>query len=206
MTPTAWLSVATICALGAVSPGPSLAVVVRHSMRSRMQGVACALAHSLGIGLYALATVLGLAAVLVAHPLLYRTVAIGGAIYLLWLGLRALGGEGEGPDAPAGLRRDLPGAARDGFAIAVLNPKVAIFFMALFSQFVEPRSGVRDTVILSMTALGIDAIWYLLVAMAFSGSAVGWLRRRQLAIDRITAALLIAVAAWTLMQALRSAV
>lgn len=201
MTLGAWLSVVAVCALGAASPGPSLLVVVRHALKNRRQGVAAALAHAAGIGLYALLTVLGLAAVLAAHPLAYQTVAIGGALYLAWLGVGALRGGEETAAAAPGAPVNWSSAVRDGFNIALLNPKVAIFFLLLFSQFVAPEAGVRDTAILALTAMLVDAGWYLLVALALSGSAFAALRRRQRLLNRVSGVLLLGIAAWTLGRA-----
>ena len=196
-----WLSVATICALGAASPGPSLAVVLRHSVAgSRGRGVACALAHALGVGLYATLTVLGLAAVISRHPALYRAIAIAGAVFLVWLGIRMLRAPPADGRAAIGAAGDgLFAAARDGFLMALLNPKIAVFFLALFSQFVGPRPGGVEVALLAGTALAIDALWYLAVATAFSGPvAQRRLRRHAVAINRATAVVLFAAAAWTL--------
>ncbi|MDZ7809028.1 MAG: LysE family transporter [Arhodomonas sp.] len=105
MSLTAWFSLAAVCAVGAVSPGPSLAVVVRHSVRgSRTHGVAAALAHAVGIGVYALLTTLGLAAVVTADPLVWtRLIALAGAArpWRGWVWRRC--GLGAGPwRGPAG--------------------------------------------------------------------------------------------------------
>lgn len=207
MTLGGWLSVAIICVLGAASPGPSLAVVTRHALIGRGQGVACALAHALGIGAYALLTVVGLAALFASYPMVYRGVAAVGAVYLLWLGVAALRAGGCETTSAPGARPDWAGAVRDGFVIAMLNPKIAIFFAALFSQFVAPGAGGRDTAILALTALGIDGAWYALVALVLSGSgAVAWMQRRRQLLDRITGVALIALAAWALTQAFTSSV
>lgn len=201
MTLTTWLSLVAVCALGAASPGPSLVVVARHSMTgSRLQGAACALAHAAGVGLYALLTVLGLAVVIANRPRLYLLLATAGACYLAWLGVQAL----RAPAKPAAASASgiLPGwqaAARDGFAIALLNPKIALFFLALFSQFVGPAPGVLETAVLSLTAMGVDGVWYLLVALVLSGSAaIDGLRRRTRLFSVITGGVLLAVAGWTL--------
>ncbi len=202
MTLGGWLSVATICALGAASPGPSLAVVTRHALVGRGQGIACALAHALGIGAYALLTVVGLAALFASQPMLYRGVAAAGAVYLLWLGVAALRADAAAAASTARVRPDWAGAVRDGFTIALLNPKIAIFFAALFSQFVVPETGMRDTAILVTTALAIDGAWYALVAAALSGSgAVAWMQRRRQLLDRLTGVALIGLAVWALAQA-----
>lgn len=205
MTPGAWLSVAAVCALGAISPGPSLAVVVRHALSgSRARGIACALAHATGVGLYALVTVAGLAAVMLARPALYRALALAGALYLLWLGMEALRARGAVARATPGVTATgLGAAARDGLVIALLNPKIAAFFLALFSQFVTPGAGVRDGAILWLTAMAIDGAWYTLVALVLSRPGrIERLRRRRAWIERLTGIVLLAVGGWTLAHAL----
>ena len=69
MTASSWLSLAIICLLGAMSPGPSLAVVVKQAVNGgARQGVICALAHGAGIFLWAILMVSGLGALLLTHP------------------------------------------------------------------------------------------------------------------------------------------
>jgi len=201
MTPGAWISVATICVLGAMSPGPSLAVVARHALSgSRAQGIACALAHAVGVGLYALLTVLGLSALMLSRPVLYDALTLAGAVYLLWLGVGALRTDPGGAPAEARARvpADLFGAVRDGFTIALVNPKIAVFFLAVFSQFVDPGAGGRDTAILGLTAMTIDGAWYAIVATWLSGRRADRLRRRRPLIARVTGVVLIGLGSWTL--------
>jgi threonine/homoserine/homoserine lactone efflux protein len=196
---TVWLSVATICALGAMSPGPSLAVVVRNTVNgSRTAGVATALGHGAGVALYAFLTATGLAVLITSSPAVYDVIRWAGAAVLAYLGLKAL-------LAPAGAAASLapegsrlaPGArgAREGFLIAFVNPKIAVFFLALFSQFVSPDAGWGEKGILTATAGGIDALWYALVALALSRSGVlERLRARATILDRVTGAVLLAFA------------
>lgn len=197
MTPLAWLSVAGLCALGAMSPGPSLAVVLYHAGRgSRREGIRCALAHAVGVGLYALLTALGLAALLARHEGLYGLVATAGAIYLLWLGqalLRAPAADpGPRPASHVAVRR---APTRDGLVTALLNPKIALFFLALFSQFVGPEPGPAAVAALVLIAMGIDAGWYVLVAVSVSaGGLPARLRRPGSRFDRIFGTVLIVVA------------
>lgn len=69
MTFSIWLSLLMICMLGAMSPGPSLAVVAKHSLAGgRLHGVVTSWAHAAGVGVYALVTLLGLAVVLKQSP------------------------------------------------------------------------------------------------------------------------------------------
>ena len=73
MSLATWLAVVSICALGAMSPGPSLAVVLRHTLAGgRRHGVVAALTHGLGIGLYALACISGLAFLIITSPTLFQ--------------------------------------------------------------------------------------------------------------------------------------
>ncbi|MDZ7749485.1 MAG: LysE family translocator [Halofilum sp. (in: g-proteobacteria)] len=149
------------------------------------------------------ATAAGLATAPPARPGLYRALALAGAGYLAWLGVGALRARGATADVSAPAARGLGGAARDGFTMALLNPKIAVFFLALFSQFVTPGAGAADTAILWATATVIDGAWYSLVAVGLTGSAaLGWLRARGALIDRATGLMLLALAAWTVLEVL----
>ena len=128
MTIAIWLTVVSICLLGAMSPGPSLAVVLQQTLRGgRKTGLMAAFTHGLGIGLYALLCISGIAVMITASPFLFIALQWLGAAYLLWLGikgLRARAGQNPGlEDTPT-----TGSAARDGFLVVFLNPKVAVFF------------------------------------------------------------------------------
>ena len=86
-----WLSLGLICLLGAMSPGPSLAVVMRHSASTGVRaGLACAIAHAFGIFLWAMLMVGGLGALLLAQPAWFDLIRAGGALFLMYLGVRSL--------------------------------------------------------------------------------------------------------------------
>ena len=86
-------------------------------------------------------------------------------------------------------------AARDGFLIAIMNPKIALFFLALFSQFVRPDAGMTEKAIMAATAGVIDALWYIIVAVVLSHSIIlEWLRARACLLDRLFGLILIALA------------
>ena len=91
MTITIWLTIVTICLLGAMSPGPSLVVVLRQAISSgRKAGLITAIAHGIGIGLYAMACISGIAVIITTSPILFTTLKWAGAGYLLWLGIKGL--------------------------------------------------------------------------------------------------------------------
>ncbi|MBB1362714.1 LysE family translocator [Shewanella sp. SR44-4] len=194
MTLSAWLGLLAICCLGAMSPGPSLAMVVRHTLSGgRLHGIVCAWAHSIGIGVYALVTLLGLAAILKASPLMFNAIAIIGAIYLAWMGIQALGSKGGMQQKlAAGEATSLWIAARDGLAISVLNPKILLFFLALFSQFVLAAQTTTGQALIVFTPLIIDGLWYTVIAFVLSHSAVlPKLRAKAKLIDRLSGIVLI---------------
>lgn len=198
-----WLSLAAICTVGAMSPGPSLALVLRHTLGGgRLPGVTAGLFHALGVGFYALLTVLGLGALMARLPLLFEVVTIGGAMYLAWLGVKALRAGRAAALAPEAAMTTRRQAAREGVLVALANPKLILFFVALLSQFVNPEMSVAARAIIVVTAMVIDASWYVLVAVALSQSRVlEWLRVRSQWINRITGVMLIGLAlrvAWGL--------
>jgi threonine/homoserine/homoserine lactone efflux protein len=172
-----WLTVVTICSLGAMSPGPSLAIVLRHTLAGgRRPGSVAAITHGLGIGLYAFACVSGLAVLITASPGLFAAFQWAGAAYLAWLGLRGLLAR-PGGEQPLAATSSSGHAARDGFLVAFLNPKVAVFFIALFSQVIGPDTPLAAKLLYASTAMLIDMLWYLLVAWMFSNPR--WLRLLQ---------------------------
>ena len=91
MDATAWISIASVCAAGAMSPGPSLAVVVKNTVNGgRLEGVLTGVGHGLGIGFYAFAAVFGMAFVLDMVPGMSRGIEVAGGLYLAWMGVGAL--------------------------------------------------------------------------------------------------------------------
>lgn len=192
-----WLALATICVVGAISPGPSLAVVMRNTMKGgQSHGVLTAIGHGTGVGLYALLTALGLALVIANHPLLFDGIRYGGAAFLAWLGIKALlakpstQDEGEEGQQVTGQQ-----GAFEGFMVAFLNPQLAIFFVALFSQFVHANTNWQQSSIMMLTAGGIDALWYVLVALVLSrGPVLAWLKAKSIWLDRLSGVVLLALA------------
>jgi len=158
------------CLLGAMSPGPSLAIVVNHSLsQGRFAGVCVALAHGLGIGIFAFLTAFGLVVAVDKNPLMFDVIQIFGSLFLLFMALKLLFAPLEkSADIVVAMRSSPMKAARDGFLIALLNPKILLFFTALFSQFVRVDSEPWEKVILTCIAAGVDALWYILVALLIS--------------------------------------
>ena len=193
-----WLSLVTICILGAVSPGPSLAVVMRNTLAGgRINGFITAMSHGLGIVLWALLTATGIGLLIISNPALFEGIRIVGAGVLLFLGGRCLLTRSETVEK-AGI--DLEEAKTtspfwDGFLISITNPKIAIFFLALFSQFVRFDAGWIEKLVMAVTAGVIDTLWYVMVALVLSHSAIlPRLRRYSKHLERIFGIVLVILA------------
>jgi len=179
-----------------MSPGPSLAVVMRHALNGgRRNGCIAAIAHGSGIGLYALLCISGLAVLITTSALLFKSFQWAGAIYLAWLGFKSLRAKpAEAGPLPAATTGS--SAARDGFLIVFLNPKVAVFFIALFSQVIGPATPWLERGLYAGTAWILDTAWYLLVAvMVTQPKWLGALQKHAVWIDRAFGLILLALAA-----------
>ena len=199
MEPSAWISIAAVCAAGAASPGPSLAVVVKNTLAGgRKQGVLTGLGHGIGVGIYAFGAVVGVSTLVETQPSLGRGIEVIGALYLLWMGLGVLRHAGQGGMSANASKQRVQGFA-EGFLIAFLNPKIAIFFLALLGSFLPVDAGVFDRAGVAGLAMCIDASWYMFAAVMLAGSgAATWMRNNGVWVDRLLAVLLIAVAGWLL--------
>ena len=201
-----WLLLASICALGAMAPGISLAVVTRHTLHGgHRAGAIAGVAHALGIGIWAAATVTGMAILFHRYPVLEQLFSVAGAMFLLWMAWKSWqAGRARQPAADPGERSSvLRGAARDGFLVAFLNPKVALFFLAVFSQFLAADMTHAARAQIVLTAMFIDGGWYVLVAILLGRSRfLPWLREHHHWVERATAVLLVIIAASVVINSL----
>lgn len=160
-----WLPLFAVCLLGAVSPGPSCVLILRHAAtHSVWHGVVASVSHASGIALYALVTVLGLSGIMLAMPLLFNGMVLIGAAFLFWLGIKSLLANRSKFDVEPALSQKvgLAKSGLEGFGIAVFNPKSLIFFSALFSQFITLGQGSWQTSsILVVTPWVVDAVWFV---------------------------------------------
>jgi len=196
---TEWSKLALICILGAMSPGPSLAVILRNSISgSRKQGVFAGIGHGLGITFYALTAVLGLVTFIENIPNFFIISQIIGSLFLIWVGSKMIislkfnkSPLNEGYDNKITGKKGFV----EGFLIAFLNPKIAAWTFALFSQFIKPYASINEQIILISTVGGIDAIWYCFIAtLTTSKRLVKTLNQNSKIIDLVMGILLILLA------------
>jgi threonine/homoserine/homoserine lactone efflux protein len=167
------LAFAVLAAVLTITPGLDTVLVLRTTARQgRRAGFAAALGISLGCLGWALASVLGITALLAASRLAYEILRWLGVGYLCWLGIRALWGARRGapPTAPSTVDLRAPAAFRTGLTTNLLNPKVGAFYVSVLPQFLP--AGVNP--LLGATALA--AVQVL--------EGIGWLSLVILAVDR----------------------
>ena len=190
----ALIGVSLVCAMGAMSPGPSLAVVLRNTISGgRTQGVMTGIGHGIGFGIYAMLAVTGLSAILIADESKFELLQWSGAVVLLWLSYNMLTYQ------PSGDKEEHQSSGRrgfvEGFMIAFLNPKILVFLVAVFSQFLDPQMTDIDRVIMALIAGLIDTVWYVLVAAVLSGTVIiDKLRANSTLIDRMIGTVLLVLA------------
>ena len=193
MEPLAWeaiLAAGVFFVLGATSPGPSLIVVLRNTLiGGRRQGVACAIGHGIGFGIYAGSAVFGLILLLENSPSVFFALQIIGVFLLIWYGIKMWTAEVNAlqeVDATA-VQHQRQGFA-EGFAIAFFNPKIALFLVAILAQVLKPGMGFSTKLAIGMLGMTIDTVWYLIVALVLTGTpALEYLRKKGEHVYKFTA-------------------
>lgn len=186
-----WLLFSAACTALAITPGPNLVYLVSRTLaQGRAAGLVSLAGTSTGLAFHVVAAALGISALLATVPLAYEVARWAGAAYLAWLAWQAWAAAppaADAPLAPLGHMR----LWRDGAATGILNPKVALFQLALFPQFVDPALGsvLVQSLALGATQLVIVAVFDALSVLAASrvrhwlGERPSWTRwsRRVLA-------------------------
>ena len=185
------LILAIVCASGAISPGPSLAVVIRNTITGgRAQGIMTGLGHGIGLTIYAFIAVTGLSSILIGNQTLFVSVQIAGSFWLIWIGCNMIL---SSPKESS--KKNVDSRKRgfvEGLMISFLNPKILVFFVAVFSQLIHKELTNADRTIIVMVAGVIDTFWYVFVAMLLAGSNfIDKIKKYSVWIDRFTGVLLI---------------
>ena len=200
METVSWLQFSIICLLGAMSPGPSLALVLRNSIsRDRTQGALTGLGHGIGVGLYAIIIALGLS--IVAKSYFFIIVQILGSVFLLWLGSNLLLQKSKFVEVEENKLFSGAVSFNEGFLIAFLNPKIFVFFLAIFSQFITSTTSQGEKILMAAISGMVDTIWYISVAVLLSVTGLIFvLKKYKYIIDKAMGLLLIIIALGFIIQ------
>lgn len=139
-----WITFFTAAILLNLSPGPDMVFIISQtSKKGTRSGFTAVLGIWLGTFVHVIFAALGLSAILMTSATAFSTVKWVGAAYLVWLGIQSLRSKGtslqSNDQAPT---LNLTKTFRQGIFVSLLNPKVAVFFLAFLPQFVEPQAGV----------------------------------------------------------------
>jgi threonine/homoserine/homoserine lactone efflux protein len=162
------IALSGVILLAAMSPGPDFLIVLRSAVRAgRRAGMASAAGIAAGVLVWAVVTSLGVAGLLAASAVAFTVVKLIGAAYLVLLGIRALlaarrGGYEDAGEIGAG--KATRGAFTAGLLTNVFNPKVAVFFLALWPQFLPAHASALDAAVLAAVASGVILVWFSVVA------------------------------------------
>jgi len=164
-----------------LTPGPNLLYLLSRTLcQGRAAGIVSLAGTSSGFWVHISAAAFGLSALFATIPVLYDLLRYAGALYLLWLAIDALRAGGGSLFEPRALPPMSPGRLyRMGLLTSILNPKVALFYVALFPQFVDPA---RGSVLVQSLVLGaiqiVIAIGGDLLFILGAARVAGWLRHR----------------------------
>ncbi|MBJ14306.1 MAG: hypothetical protein CMB70_02925 [Euryarchaeota archaeon] len=183
------LAASTVFFLGAISPGPSLLMVIRNTIvGGRRRGVMCAVGHGIGFGLYAGVAIFGLIVLLEQAPQVFLVLQLIGIALLFWYGWLMW------HHAKDEMEESVEGEARgflEGFSIAFFNPKIALFLVAVLAQVLDAGMSLATKLVIGFIGMAIDMIWYVLVAVFLTGTPIlDWLRDNGSIVNRVTALVL----------------
>ena len=191
-----WFQFALVCIVGAMSPGPSLALVIRNNIiYNRLAGIMTSIGHGLGIAVYATMAVLGLGLILQTNQSLFLLIQVLGLIFLFFLGVLFIfqKNSGEVIDKKNNDQKQI-NSFFQGFLIAIINPKILIWFTAIYSQFISVEANMIFNIILISTASIIDATWYIIISLIITSYGVkNFLIDKKDLIQKITGFILLII-------------
>lgn len=175
-----------------LTPGPGTATILRVAVRDgRRAALSATVGNSVGVLVWGCLSAVGVSTLILASDIAYNALRFGGAGVLVVLGVRSLLGRGgDAPEEP-GVRRGRAGW-RTGLVTSLSNPKLAVFFVALFPQFLSPGEAVLPAA-LAMAGLivAFDLAWFSTLAYAVDRAGALLRPRVRHGMERITGIVLV---------------
>ena len=172
---TQLLTFALICLGMVLTPGPNMIYLISRSIcQGRKAGVISLLGVVAGFFVHLFAAAVGLTAVFLAVPMAYEALKWAGALYLLWMAWQAVR---PGARSPFEAQQLPPDSSRKlmlmGFLTSALNPKIAVFYLSIFPQFINPEHGsvFAQSMILGLTQISVSFVVNLMIAVFAAGIA-----------------------------------
>tara|TARA_B100001093_G_C26664385_1_gene943341 strand:+ start:237 stop:851 length:615 start_codon:yes stop_codon:yes gene_type:complete len=184
-----------VCLIGAISPGPSMVVVINNAIfKNRFNGIVTSIGHGLGISIYALFAVIGIGLIIKTNIMIFNGIKVLSIIFLFYLGIKSIITDSKldfkSKNSEGGVKSFL-----QGFSISILNPKIFIWFVAIYSQFMSSDNDLIFNSYLVLTAGIIDASWYILLTfLVTSNAALNFLKAKNYLIHKFIGILFILIA------------
>ena len=173
MSTITFLQIFFVCLLGAMSPGPSMVVVINNAIfKNRYHGILTSIGHGIGIGIYALFAVLGIGIAIEANLFLFNGIRILSVIFLIYLGVKSIINKTKIDFDKKNNTKEGATSFLQGFSISILNPKIFIWFVAIYSQFMTENNDFIFNIYLILTAGIIDMSWYIFLTLIVTSEKV----------------------------------
>jgi threonine/homoserine/homoserine lactone efflux protein len=197
IAPATLLAFALTCVVIEITPGPNMAWLAALSLsRGWRIGLAAVAGVALGLSVYGILAALGLAAIIENSTFLYETLRWGGVAYLLWLAWDAWSSADEiAPEESAGEDHERASAFRRGLITNLLNPKAAVFYVAMLPEFLNVGAGRIWTQTLMLSAIYVTIATVIHTGLVLSASRLRRLISEPEQVRRIRRALALALAA-----------
>ncbi|HHR6129622.1 TPA: LysE family translocator [Providencia alcalifaciens] len=191
------IMVATIAALGMISPGPDFFLIIKNAARyQRSAAMMTALGIIVAIALHMSYCVAGLAVLITTTPWLFNILKYAGAAYLIWIGIKSLMPQkAQSVDLMSNQHEHVTfkKAFMQGFLCNVLNPKATLFFLAIFTQVLSVDSTFSEKLWFAFIIWGLAVIyWPILVCLIQSAPVRKGLAKVQKYVDKILGVVLVA--------------
>ncbi len=194
MTLLIFAQVFTVCLLGAMSPGPSMAVVISNAIfKGRYNGILTSIGHGTGIAIYATFAVLGLGLIIKTNIFLFNGLKILSIIFLIFIGVKSIFNKKklnlEKKDTTENTVSFL-----QGFSISILNPKIFVWFIAIYSQFMSTNNELIFNFYLVSIAGIVDTCWYIILTLVVTtASALNFLQTKLIFLQKAQGLLFIGI-------------
>ena len=189
-----FIKIFIVCLLGAVSPGPSMALVINNAIfKNRFHGILTSLGHGFGIGIYALFAVLGIALIIKTNLFVFNGIKFISIIFLIYLGVKSINSKSKLDFGKYNLNGGIASFSQ-GMSISLLNPKIFIWFIAIYSQFMSVENDLFFNTVLVITAAIVDAIWYItLTLLVTSKIALDFFKNKNGLLQKFVGIIFIAI-------------
>ena len=165
MTLITFVQVFMVCLLGAMSPGPSMAIVIHNAIfKGRYNGILTSIGHGIGIAVYATFAVLGLGLIIKTDTFIFNSLKILSIIFLIFIGVKSILNNEKFNFKKKEIKENMVSFLQ-GFSIAILNPKILIWFIAIYSQFMSKDNVLMFNIYLILMAGFIDICWYIVLTL-----------------------------------------